>query len=264
MRVLFWNTHRNANINSILSELITENRIDIVVLAEYKADIDELIDMLLESDVEMQRYRTPGCERIKIIGNIKQVDLGQQSDDASMLIINNDCILCGVHLSSQIYTSNEGDRSITIGQLVEDIQDLEKSISNENTIIVGDFNLNPFDAEITNANSLHSLPCYHVAKKKTRVVAKKEFQMFYNPMWNFFGDFSMPYGTYYYAGNNNSNIFWHLYDQVIIRPSLRERFIDKELKIITETENRFLLDSKGHPDKRISDHLPVAFEIKEN
>ena len=57
---------------------------------------------------------------------------------------------------------------------------------------------------------------------------------------------------------------WNIYDQVIIRPALRARFVENSLRIIKETKTRFLLDSNGHPDKKISDHLPIVFEIKED
>lgn len=88
--------------------------------------------------------------------------------------------------------------------------------------------------------------------------------MFYNPMWSFLGDDRKPYGTYYYGGSGIDNTYWHIYDQVIIRPALRERFVDNNLKILTETSSRYLLNSKGHPDTEISDHLPIMFEIKED
>ena len=87
--------------------------------------------------------------------------------------------------------------------------------------------------------------------------------MFYNPMWNLLGDSQEPYGTYYYSGNDTENTFWNIYDQVIIRPVLRERFVIESLKIIKETKTRFLLNNSGHPNKKISDHLPIMFEIQE-
>ena len=37
----------------------------------------------------------------------------------------------------------------------------------------------------------------------------------------------------------------------------------ESLKILTETETRYLLDNNGHPDRSISDHLPIIFEIME-
>ena len=87
--------------------------------------------------------------------------------------------------------------------------------------------------------------------------------MFYNPMWRFLGDEKTPYGTYYHNNNNTINTYWNIYDQVIIRPQLKKRFVDESLKIITETKSKYLLDAKGHPDKSISDHLPIIFEIQE-
>ena len=46
-------------------------------------------------------------------------------------------------------------------------------------------------------------------------------------MWNLFGDFDSPHGTYYYGGSSTNNTFWNIYDQVIIRPGLRKRFVDE-------------------------------------
>ena len=46
MRYLFWNTHRNEQINPVLCDLIVENGISVVVLAEYSADINDLIEIL--------------------------------------------------------------------------------------------------------------------------------------------------------------------------------------------------------------------------
>ena len=46
MKYLFWNTHKNDDINDVLSELIIENNISMVLLAEYAANADELINKL--------------------------------------------------------------------------------------------------------------------------------------------------------------------------------------------------------------------------
>lgn len=169
MKYLFWNTHKNIDINPILRDLITENCISIVVLAEYTADINDLIRLLYDSGVIMEHIPTVGCDRIHILGRIE-----------------------------------------------------------------------------------------------SRNIAGKEFRMFYNPMWNFLGDFKEPYGTYYRSAADTFNPYWHIYDQVIIRPSLRSRFVDGNLKIITGSANVSLLDKNKHPNHSISDHLPITFEIKED
>ena len=146
---------------------------------------------------------------------------------------------------------------------IKDIRDTEKELNTENTIVVGDFNINPYDSSFIDARYFHGIPVYEESKKKSRIIAGKEYYMFYNPMWNLLGDSQQPYGTYYHSGNDTINTFWNMYDQVIIRPALKDRFVNDSLKIIKETETRFLLDHNGHPDKNISDHLPIVFEIKE-
>ena len=212
----------------------------------------------------MRQYLTVGCDRIKLIGSETDLVPGRQTDYASFQIINRKDILCCIHLSSQIYSNNDGMREVAISRILSDIKKTEEECRTENTIIVGDFNANPFDRLCLDANKIHGIPYFDVAQKGKRTVAGEKFKMFYNPMWSFFGDRERPYGTYYYAGNSINNTFWNIYDQVIIRPVLKDRFVDTSLQIVTETQTNYLLDRHDHPNKDISDHLPIIFEIKEN
>lgn len=233
------------------------------MLAEYSADVSELLGLLAYHNVNMSEYRNCS-ERITILGEVQSIEPRTDTDHAIIRIINKKDILCCVHLNSKIFSGHEEYREILIEQIVNDIRNVEQELGTENTIVVGDFNLNPYDASFVNARYFHGLPVYADAKRKSRTVANKECYMFYNPMWNFLGDFKEPYGTYYHGGSDAINTFWNIYDQVIIRPALKDRFVNESLKIITETETRFLLNNRGHPNKKISDHLPIVFEIKED
>ena len=264
MKILFWNTHKNKNINNYIKNIIIDNAISIVILAEYCANINELLNMLLLEGRNMHQYITSGCERITILGSINDVQPSFQSSYASCQIIQNNYLLCCVHLPSQIYENSNRKREIIISQIIEDICLKEKELNSDNTIVVGDFNMNPYELGCTDAAFFHGIPIYKESIRKSRIIAKQEFKMFYNPMWNFWGDFSPPYGTYYYNGSTSDNIYWHIYDQVLIRPILRERFITESLKIITSAKELSLLDKCGHPNVDISDHLPITFQIKEN
>lgn len=234
-----------------------------VLLAEYAANADELINKLAARDIDMLQYGSCS-ERIKMFGRIENIQYRMDSDHAVIRIINDKDILCCIHLNSKIYSDHEEIREIHMDQIIKDVQNVERELQSENTIVVGDFNINPYDASLINARHFHGIPIYEEAKRKSRIIAGKEFYMFYNPMWNLLGDAQEPYGTYYYAGNDPINTYWNIYDQVIIRPALRARFVENSLRIIKETKTRFLLDSNGHPDKKISDHLPIVFEIKED
>lgn len=264
MKYLFWNTHKNEKINSVLCDLITENGISVVVLAEYTANMNELIQLLDRNGISMQQYPTIGCDRIQLLGVTGlDVEPHLQVDRYSIQVINSDLILCCVHLSSQIYSDNNEKREMEIEQIVHDVTTLENEMQTKDTIIVGDFNINPYDKDCMSARYFHSVPVYEEARRETREVLGNELSMFYNPMWNFLGDFCEPYGTYYYNSSDTVNPYWNVYDQVILRPALRKRFVGSSLCIITKTAQTVLLDDKRHPQREISDHLPIMFEIKE-
>lgn len=265
MKYLFWNTHNNENINPILCDLIIENHISVVVLAEYTANIDNLTILLHDAGAIMNQASTQGCDRIRILKEAGICIMPElQSDHTSTQIIGGNTILCCVHLNSQIYSDNIERREIDIEQIICDIRILEKKLNTKQTIVVGDFNVNPYDKSCVSARYFHGIPIYEEATRKSRIVAGKEFEMFYNPMWNFLGDFDEPYGTYYCNSGDTVNPYWNVYDQVIIRPALRKRFVNDNLRIITGTAKLSLLDEKRHPDCSISDHLPITFEIMED
>lgn len=252
-------------INDVLIKLIREYNISIVALAEYNASVKNLLNQLNDNGIEFTEYPSKGCDRITLFGE-KDINIepARQSYYASIQIINNKDILCCVHLNSKMYSDNGDEREIVVERIVRDIQSTENELQTSNTVIVGDFNVNPYERECVNARYFHSLPIYTETKRKSRIVAKERFYMFYNPMWNFFGDHNKPHGTYYKNSGDSFCTYWNLYDQVMIRPELRKRFVDDSLKIITKVEDINLLDKKGHPNKTISDHLPIIFEIKEN
>lgn len=129
---------------------------------------------------------------------------------------------------------------------------------------MGDFNEDPYDTGRLDASNFHALPSADDALRERRQVFGEFFQMFYNPMWNFFGDFSSPPGTYYHTNSDAVTPFWHMFDQVLIRPCLVRSFVKESLSIVTRAGINSLLDNNGHPDRHFSDHLPIVFEIKEH
>lgn len=263
MKILFWNTHKNAGINDTLSSLIIENDVSIVALAEYMGNANDLINRLDINGKCFNEYPAPGCDRIVMFGSVHDVDVGPQSSYTSIQILNQKDILCCVHLPSKAFPDHKARREIIVDGLIEDIRRTENNLGTENTVVVGDFNINPYEPTCVEARYFHGNPFFEETLKKKRIVQGREFYMFYNPMWNFFGDFQPPFGTYYYSKGSSDATFWNIYDQVMIRPELRSRFVDKSLNILTTTEKTSLLDDDGHPKKSISDHLPIIFEIKE-
>ena len=141
------------------------------------------------------------------------------------------------------------------------ISQAEKQVGHYRTVLVGDLNMNPFEDGVVGANGLHAVMSRRIAERQKRTVQNREYQFFYNPMWNFFGDeTSGPPGTYYYSNSEYVVYFWNMFDQVLIRPQLLDRFKSTDLKIVHCIDTISLLSSSGIPDKYSkSDHLPIVF-----
>lgn len=263
MRFLFWNTHNTKDINSILCGMIVEQKANIVILAEYEDIIEDLIYNLDLKGVRMNVYPSIGCDRLIILVNTKDIRQSRQSKYYSMQIIKNDMLLCGVHLPSQMW-ADERTQTLAFQSVVRDIELAEEDGGIDKTIVVGDFNQNPYDDGCLGACGFHGIPIADEAQKISRTIFGTKYKMFYNPMWNLLGDFSYPPGTYYYRGSKEKNEFWNIFDQVIVRPQLRSRFVDKELKIITKAQGVSLVTQNQQPNEKISDHLPIVFQLTED
>lgn len=258
VRILFWNTYKKK-INQIIYKLWCEYQLDLIILTEYTDDVNELVKMINNPDIN--QCMTIGCDKIKMVGNTKRIQPGLQDEEFSIQIVDKQYLLCGVHFLSKIFSGNERKREIRISEFLENVVN-EENKHGLKAVITGDFNLNPYDDSCLDAAFLHALPSRQVAKRLKRTVSNRSFNMFYNPMWNLLGDFDDPPGTYYYGGSDAVNPFWNIYDQVIIRPELIPRFNNDALKIVTHADDISLLNRQGHPDKNISDHLPIIFEMR--
>ena len=144
-----------------------------------------------------------------------------------------------------------------------EIERSEHSVGHKNTIVVGDFNTNPFDDRLVSFRGFHSVMDKRIAQRGSRILRGKERCFFYNPMWSLLGDrTSGPPGTFYYNKSKSIVYFWHMLDQVLLRPDLIPFFPDNELRIITETDSDSLLSNNGIPNKsEASDHLPLLFKV---
>ncbi|WP_219851392.1 endonuclease/exonuclease/phosphatase [Scardovia inopinata] len=231
------------------------------MLAEYCADKDNLFTSIRANQDYFIEYMTLGCNRINIWGNYRNVEPRGQNSYYSIQVINNTYVLCGLHLISDLHGDNSEERFAKIREIIKDVHDTEEEINSFKSIIVGDFNDMPYSKGLLNADGFHGLPALKTTKKKTRMVSGTLYREYYNPMWNFFGDFSAPPGTYYY---NNSKLYspmWYILDQFLLSRELAPNLVIDQLKIITECSHGTLYDKNDRPNTKISDHFPIMCEI---
>lgn len=130
-------------------------------------------------------------------------------------------------------------------------------------MLVGDLNMNPFERGLVSSVGLNAVMSRRIAARATRTVQDRSYPLFYNPMWGKFGDLeSDTAGSYFYDNAQHVNYFWHIFDQVLLRPELAKRFNSDRLSVVKSVGARSLVRPNGRPDSTLySDHLPIVFEL---
>ena len=277
MNILFWNIRRDRKgddgglLLSALCNIIDEESIDVVALAEYNMYIEQLISRLVaekgfthlakrsEKDDKVVVFYRKDKVRVAIREEMEYTTALQFQSVGSEISING--FIC--HLKSKLHSS-ERAQDLIAQHYMEEVVDYEIRTRNNKTFICGDFNMSPFEMNMISANCFHAImDAKWVSRNPSREVDKRKYFTFYNPMWGLAGDVGkgeVP-GSYFYHKSNPDEYFWHIFDQVIIRPSLIEYFDSSKLKILSEGENYNLMTKNNIISGKYSDHLPICFTL---
>ena len=160
-------------------------------------------------------------------------------------------------------TDPSEDQGFHVRNLCDVIAVEEAYVKHRSTMLIGDFNMDPYEASMTVADGLHAIMDKEIVRQQTRRVSGKDYLMFYNPMWARLGDESIgPPGTYFYNRSHALTYFWHTFDQVLLRPELLDCFNPDDLHVVTKAGSVPLLREDGKIDVRQSDHLPILVRLE--
>lgn len=254
----------------LVGELALDRSLDILFLIECAIPVESLMAAFRG---RVNYYPIPCGKRFKVFAtfNPKFMRLLEPllPDDRFdvwhlTLPLQEDVLLCVVHGPDKRNNSPEA-QGLFLQQVVEALSHFEKEVGHDRSIVLGDFNANPFDPPVTSVLGMNAVISRAIAQGGPRRIRKRSYSYFYNPMWNLLGDAatrgSAP-ATYYYQGSDTNELYWHMLDQVLIRPPLLERFDVANLEIVTKVRTTQLTRANGTPDRtRFSDHLPVVFGV---
>jgi hypothetical protein len=171
-----------------------------------------------------------------------------------------DILLAALHFQSQmVWDADEQALQATV--LQRDVSGTEDVVGHQRTVLVGDLNMNPFDLGVVGAQGLNAVMTRDLARGEGRTVAGRPYRFFYNPMWGCFGDRTPgPAGTYFFSASSPCSYYWHLFDQVLLRPALMDALA--ELRILEEDGQESLLTARRRPRSAdVSDHLPILVRL---
>ncbi len=265
---LFWNINR-GRVEHLIASVALRHEVDVVILAECSVSAGVILTALNEK-AGRQFHLTRGgkCKRITIYTRLPRScvePMEQYSQEKFTLrrlrLLETDVLLAAAHLSRMYY--KDADKASECRILGRTIRDAENKVGHTRTVLIGDLNANPFEEGVVVADGLHGVMSRRVASRGGRRVASKTYPFSYNPMWGCFGESTDdPPGTFYYPGSTYKEFFWHMTDQVLLRPDLMASFQNEDLKVLTMDGDRSFLTRRGLPDASIaSDHLPVLFRL---
>jgi hypothetical protein len=263
---LFWNINKNP-IAEIIKNLVDQHQVDVLMLVECEIAPGKMLEALnAESQAEFS-LSICAQKRILVFTRFSREFMMPVYESARMTIRvitlpeQQDFLLAVVHFPSKIDWSGES-QSFEVIELIKEIRTIERKLGHTRTIMVGDFNMNPFETGMVAASGLNAVNSRKVAYRNSRTVQGKNYHFFYNPMWEQFGDSNdRPGGTYYIARSEQVAYYWNIFDQVLIRPEIMNYFRNEDLKILTSDSVASFLSVRGIPKSKVSDHLPVFFKL---
>ncbi|UBZ15257.1 hypothetical protein LDL77_05970 [Flagellimonas marinaquae] len=273
LNILYWNTYQKS-LNDEIKELVQLHDINFIVLIENTSNDKFLLNSLKNINPLFRKFQNRVFNKAKIFSSINDIEIKEVNGHGRYGIYEIETqgfekkLLTITHFPSKINWSNPSDHFSLCVELKIDVEQQEFQTGTRNTIILGDFNMNPFEDGLVNATGLHTINNKEIALTMNRSYQGRSYNYFYNPMWSFLGDESKgdAQGTHFHNSYKPINYFWNLYDQVMIRPELIPFFDESYLKIITKINNKDLLKKiNGYTriDKSYSDHLPFKFQIKQ-
>jgi hypothetical protein len=287
-KVMFWNIDKKVGFETTICDIVKNEKIDLLLLIE----ANHINDSLIESGTTLKRKKSPNnsdenlktprfystnkgfkLEHYHTYPNTKRMSFYFLTIPKKKNIL-----LCGLHLRSKLMRRTETQQA-EASVISSYIKTIEKKVPDKRTIVLGDFNVNPFELGMISPMGFNATPSKVIAKNGPREFIKDDYDYFYNPMWNFMGDINYTNGNlklpggYYFKNNDDiTQTYWNIFDSLILRPNLIDEIDLSSISILessgvsgSSTFHSFskVVSEEYQIDRaNYSDHLPITFNIK--
>jgi exonuclease III len=265
-RIIFWNVNKKDLTNFVCAIAKSTNS-DVVVLNENNVPSEETLRALQKNVSQDFYYPTTFSslkERFHCFCRSPKLDLsethsGPRVSVRKIQLGRHKALLVLVH-GIDIRNNDPEIRQSFAQSLATEIEFVKQEKNINKLILLGDFNMNPYEKGMNLAEGLNSMMTKSCIERGTRRYQNKDYDFYYNPMWSLFGDNTHgPAGTIYSTSNQGA-YGWSMLDQVLIHHSIVELFYG--VKILTEAGTESLMTKKGRPDAgRASDHFPILVDF---
>lgn len=270
-RIIFWNVHKKDLTDLVCSITISTNA-DVVVLIENDVPIEKVLQELqknVSEDFYYPNVISKSAQRFHCFCKNRELDLsenhsglGNRTSVRKFQIGHHKTLLVLVH-GVDIRNYDPETRQSFAQQLADEARFIQKDKGTNKLILLGDFNMNPFDRGMNLAAGLNAMMTKACVKSRSRTYLDESYDFYYNPMWSLFGDNTDGLAGTIYDTSHQGPYGWNMLDQVIIHHSVVGLF--HNVQILTEAGAESLMSKNGRPKKReVSDHFPILVNFCED
>lgn len=269
LRCLFWNQGRK-DLTHVVAEAATTLRADILAFCETGSTSERTLKALKQTG-RPHYYFTTGriSNRFHIFTTFPQQFIALRKEAERFLILEvalparDRFLLMVLHGPSKIAGWDPTAHALEVSHYASSLRAMQKEHEIELSVVVGDFNMNPFEPGMVGASAFNAVMDARQARREDRTVQGRQYRYFYNPMWNLLGDATPgPPATFYYDAYTQVETQWHMLDQVIVSPGMIDNLNVGSIRIIDSVGECQLVSENGRPLRsRFSDHLPLYFEL---
>ncbi|CAK8715670.1 Endonuclease/exonuclease/phosphatase domain-containing protein [Candidatus Electrothrix laxa] len=263
-RIVFWNVKRK-DLTDAVCALAKSTAADVIILNENSVSSSKTLcalrqnvagDFYIPKPASEDRFHC-FCRNSAL--DLSEIHSGFRTSVRKYKFENQMFLLVLLHGLDIRNYDDEARRSF-MQDLMRDLKFIREDKENNKLILLGDFNLNPYDRVMNSAAGLNAMMTRACAAKGTRQHATKKYDFYYNPMWSLLGDNTKgPAGTAYDTSNQGP-YGWSMLDQVVLHHSIIPFF--NKVEILTEAGEYSFMDKNGRPDaKNASDHFPISVDF---
>jgi hypothetical protein len=173
-RFVFWNINSKP-LADVVADLAEADKVDIIILVECDADPGTLLQALNRTPRGGFHLTTGLSGAVRIFTRFSRAFLRPVSDGARVSIrrlalpARSELLVAVAHLPSKLHWS-DASQAFECTELARQIMDEEDKVGHRRTVLVGDFNMNPFEKGVVSAAGLHSVTSRRIAERRVRTV----------------------------------------------------------------------------------------------
>ncbi|MCC6551512.1 MAG: hypothetical protein IT372_00645 [Polyangiaceae bacterium] len=278
--LLLWNMGFNAKDLSpevqerrraVLEGLVTEHAPSIIALQEAAPDLEhttplgrkykiiegrkKITSAFLKERWNVQDHWGTGSHRALVV----KVD---STTRQSRLWVHN------VHIGAH-HNSPDSRRTFVGGELLDGLRDTRSRDPDRFELVIGDFNLHPYDEAITKKERLWANRSREWALSQGRRLWTKDRRPLFNATWPLLGRSKPPYGSFYRSSLESEGGPWLVQDQALMSADLAladapQVDILEHARLPGRPDREDLCKGRLRtPNKKVgSDHLPILIKFR--